>query len=158
MEEGLHRRDRENCSSLITNSLADIESSLQRDAEAAYTHAEVRPPKRVARLELAAAVQTSPEGVSWMWPPAGHRPGVIFFSAWPTPFPCLQLQPASLGTDQLPPGCRREQEQAAAPWASPPPPSRGVVGFRGQRRPCCSERVMSLRGRLGSAGKLGAFD
>lgn len=44
MEEGqqdLHRRDRENCSSLITNSLADIESSLQRDAEAAYTHAEV---------------------------------------------------------------------------------------------------------------------
>lgn len=122
MEEGLHRRDRENCSSLITNSLADIESSLQRDAEAAYTHAEVRPPKRVARLELAAAVQTSPEGVSWMWTPAGHRPGVIFFSAWPTPFPCLQLQPASLGTDQLPPGCRREQEQAAAPWASPPPP------------------------------------
>ncbi|XP_050757294.1 olfactomedin-like protein 2B [Gymnogyps californianus] len=42
-EKGLqdpHRRDRENCSSLITNSLADIESSLQRDAEAAYTHAE----------------------------------------------------------------------------------------------------------------------
>ncbi|NXK08862.1 OLM2B protein, partial [Herpetotheres cachinnans] len=41
-EEGLqdpHRRDK-NCSSLITNSLADIESSLQRDAEAAYTHAE----------------------------------------------------------------------------------------------------------------------
>ncbi|XP_055580445.1 olfactomedin-like protein 2B isoform X1 [Falco cherrug] len=35
-----HRRDRENCSSLITNSLADIESSLQRDAEAAYTHTE----------------------------------------------------------------------------------------------------------------------
>ncbi|XP_075012701.1 olfactomedin-like protein 2B [Calonectris borealis] len=35
-----HRRDRENCSNLITNSLADIESSLQRDAEAAYTHAE----------------------------------------------------------------------------------------------------------------------
>lgn len=36
-----HRRGRENCSSLITNSLADIESSLQRDAEAAYMHAEV---------------------------------------------------------------------------------------------------------------------
>lgn len=31
----------ENCSSLISNSLADIESSLQRDAEAAYVHPEV---------------------------------------------------------------------------------------------------------------------
>ncbi|NXP51606.1 OLM2B protein, partial [Heliornis fulica] len=40
VEEGLqdpHHGDRENCSSLITNSLSDIESSLQRDAEAAYT-------------------------------------------------------------------------------------------------------------------------
>lgn len=32
---------RENCSSLISNSLADIEGSLQRDAEAAYVHTEV---------------------------------------------------------------------------------------------------------------------
>ncbi|NWH64083.1 OLM2B protein, partial [Geococcyx californianus] len=32
-----HLRDRENCSSLLSNSLADIEGSLQRDAEAAYT-------------------------------------------------------------------------------------------------------------------------
>lgn len=31
----------ENCSGLISNSLADIESSLQRDAEAAYVHPEV---------------------------------------------------------------------------------------------------------------------
>lgn len=35
---------RENCSSLISNSLPDIEGSLQRDAEAAYVHTEVRPP------------------------------------------------------------------------------------------------------------------
>lgn len=46
MEEDPHRRDRENCSRLITNSLADIESSLQRDAEAAYMHTEVRPHRR----------------------------------------------------------------------------------------------------------------
>ncbi|XP_008939335.1 PREDICTED: olfactomedin-like protein 2B, partial [Merops nubicus] len=41
MEEGVqdpHRRGKENCSSLLTNSLADLESSLQRDAEAAYMH------------------------------------------------------------------------------------------------------------------------
>lgn len=35
------RRGGENCSGLISNSLADIESSLQRDAEAAYVHPEV---------------------------------------------------------------------------------------------------------------------
>ncbi|KAF1532290.1 Olfactomedin-like protein 2B, partial [Eudyptes sclateri] len=54
MKEGLqdpHRRDRENCSSLITNSLADIESSLQRDAEAAYTHAEGKYEERFLKDE-----------------------------------------------------------------------------------------------------------
>ncbi|NXD81972.1 OLM2B protein, partial [Halcyon senegalensis] len=54
VEEGLqdpHHRGRENCSSLITNSLADIESSLQRDAEAAYTHAEGRYEERYLKDE-----------------------------------------------------------------------------------------------------------
>ncbi|XP_075278473.1 olfactomedin-like protein 2B isoform X2 [Opisthocomus hoazin] len=54
MEEALpdpRRRDRENCSSLITNSLADIESSLQRDAEAAYTHVEGRYEERFLKDE-----------------------------------------------------------------------------------------------------------
>ncbi|NXT84510.1 OLM2B protein, partial [Zapornia atra] len=53
-EEGLqdpHRRDRENCSSLITNSLADIESSLQRDAEAAYMHTEGKYEERFLKDE-----------------------------------------------------------------------------------------------------------
>lgn len=43
---------RENCSRLLTNSLADIESSLQRDAEAAYTHSEVQ-------LSVTAAAQAA---------------------------------------------------------------------------------------------------
>ncbi|NWI67855.1 OLM2B protein, partial [Todus mexicanus] len=54
VEEGLqdlHRRGRENCSTLITNSLADIESSLQRDAEAAYTHAEGKYEERFLKDE-----------------------------------------------------------------------------------------------------------
>ncbi|KFV05018.1 Olfactomedin-like 2B, partial [Tauraco erythrolophus] len=46
-----HRRDRENCSSLITNSLADIESSLQRDAEAAYMHTEGKYEERFLKDE-----------------------------------------------------------------------------------------------------------
>ncbi|NWQ92811.1 OLM2B protein, partial [Burhinus bistriatus] len=46
-----HRRDRENCSSLITNSLADIGSSLQRDAEAAYMHAEGKYEERFLKDE-----------------------------------------------------------------------------------------------------------
>ncbi|NXN98923.1 OLM2B protein, partial [Rhinopomastus cyanomelas] len=50
--EGPHRRGRENCSSLITNSLADIESSLlQRDAEAAYTHVEGKYEERFLKDE-----------------------------------------------------------------------------------------------------------
>ncbi|KAK2540407.1 Olfml2b [Columba guinea] len=51
VEEDPHRRDRENCSRLITNSLADIESSLQRDAEAAYMHTEGRYEERFLKDE-----------------------------------------------------------------------------------------------------------
>ncbi|XP_031973204.1 olfactomedin-like protein 2B isoform X3 [Corvus moneduloides] len=43
---------RENCSSLLTNSLADIESSLQRDAEAAYTHSEINSVESLPELHL----------------------------------------------------------------------------------------------------------
>ncbi|NXH21476.1 OLM2B protein, partial [Bucco capensis] len=54
LEEGPHdphHRVRENCSSLITNSLADIESSLQRDAEAAYMHTEGKYEERFLKDE-----------------------------------------------------------------------------------------------------------
>ncbi|NXI49276.1 OLM2B protein, partial [Chloroceryle aenea] len=54
VEEGLenpYHRGRKNCSSLITNSLADIESSLQRDAEAAYMHAESKYEERYLKDE-----------------------------------------------------------------------------------------------------------
>ncbi|NWS46663.1 OLM2B protein, partial [Probosciger aterrimus] len=54
VEEGLqdlHSRGRENCSSLLTNSLADIEGSLQRDAEAAYMHAEGKYEERFLKEE-----------------------------------------------------------------------------------------------------------
>ncbi|NWQ76580.1 OLM2B protein, partial [Columbina picui] len=51
VEEDPRRRDRENCSRLITNSLADIESSLQRDAEAAYMHTEGRYEERFLKDE-----------------------------------------------------------------------------------------------------------
>ncbi|NXG04618.1 OLM2B protein, partial [Sakesphorus luctuosus] len=53
-EEGLQDppgRDKENCSRLLTNSLTDIESSLQRDAEAAYTHAEGKYEERFLKDE-----------------------------------------------------------------------------------------------------------
>ncbi|NXY15065.1 OLM2B protein, partial [Atrichornis clamosus] len=53
-EEGLQDppgRDRENCSRLLSNSLADIESSLQRDAEAAYTHSEGKYEERFLKDE-----------------------------------------------------------------------------------------------------------
>ncbi|XP_062437854.1 olfactomedin-like protein 2B [Rhea pennata] len=46
-----HHRDKKNCSSLITNSLADIESSLQRDAEAAYVHMEGKYEERFLKDE-----------------------------------------------------------------------------------------------------------
>ncbi|NWX99181.1 OLM2B protein, partial [Nothoprocta ornata] len=44
-------RDKENCSSLLTNSLADIEGSLQRDAEAAYVHTEGKYEERFLKDE-----------------------------------------------------------------------------------------------------------
>ncbi|NXQ24604.1 OLM2B protein, partial [Alaudala cheleensis] len=51
-EEGLQDAPgRENCSRLLTNSLADIESSLQRDAEAAYTHSEGKYEERFLKDE-----------------------------------------------------------------------------------------------------------
>ncbi|XP_072199233.1 olfactomedin-like protein 2B isoform X2 [Excalfactoria chinensis] len=46
-----HNRVGENCSSLISNSLADIESSLQRDAEAAYVHPEGKYEERFLKDE-----------------------------------------------------------------------------------------------------------
>ncbi|NXB98603.1 OLM2B protein, partial [Orthonyx spaldingii] len=42
---------RENCSRVLTNSLAEIESSLQRDAEAAYTHSEGKYEERFLKDE-----------------------------------------------------------------------------------------------------------
>lgn len=45
------RRGGENCSGLISNSLADIESSLQRDAEAAYVHPEGKYEERFLKDE-----------------------------------------------------------------------------------------------------------
>ncbi|NWW44207.1 OLM2B protein, partial [Pedionomus torquatus] len=51
VEEDPQGRERENCSSLVTNSLADIESSLQRDAEAAYTHTEGKYEERFLKDE-----------------------------------------------------------------------------------------------------------
>ncbi|KAI6064118.1 Olfactomedin-like protein 2b [Aix galericulata] len=42
---------RENCSSLLSNSLADIEGSLQRDAEAAYVHTEGKYEERFLKDE-----------------------------------------------------------------------------------------------------------
>ncbi|NXB33830.1 OLM2B protein, partial [Eulacestoma nigropectus] len=51
-EEGLQDPPgRENCSRFLTNSLADIESSLQRDAEAAYAHSEGKYEERFLKDE-----------------------------------------------------------------------------------------------------------
>ncbi|NXF07772.1 OLM2B protein, partial [Smithornis capensis] len=53
-EEGLQdppSRNGENCSRLLTNNLPDIESSLQRDAEAAYTHTEGKYEERFLKDE-----------------------------------------------------------------------------------------------------------
>uniref|UniRef100_A0A674IS66 Olfactomedin-like domain-containing protein n=1 Tax=Terrapene triunguis TaxID=2587831 RepID=A0A674IS66_9SAUR len=48
-------RDKENCSSSISNSLPDIRSSLQRDAAAVYTHIEVRPAAFWLHMEVPGA-------------------------------------------------------------------------------------------------------
>ncbi|KAM6327685.1 olfactomedin-like protein 2B [Podargus strigoides] len=63
LQDPLHR-DRENCSSLLTNSLADIESSLQRDAEAAYTHAEGKYEERFLKDETISQQINSVESLS----------------------------------------------------------------------------------------------
>ncbi|NXO14902.1 OLM2B protein, partial [Oriolus oriolus] len=65
-EEGLQDPPgRENCSRLLTNSLADIESSLQRDAEAAYTHSEGKYEERFLKDETVSqqinSVESLPE-------------------------------------------------------------------------------------------------
>uniref|UniRef100_A0A674IMY1 Olfactomedin-like domain-containing protein n=1 Tax=Terrapene triunguis TaxID=2587831 RepID=A0A674IMY1_9SAUR len=50
-------RDKENCSSSISNSLPDIRSSLQRDAAAVYTHIEVRPAAFWLHMEVPGNLQ-----------------------------------------------------------------------------------------------------
>lgn len=138
---------RENCSRLLSTSLADIESSLQRDAEAAYIHSEVQ-----LRVTAAARGHSQPWGVSWMWPLAWAD----FLLAGVTLLMCLPLQPVCLAQ----PSCCWEGMEVGAGGGCclGLPPSHGAVGFRGQRWLSRLESVMSLRGRLGSAGKLGAFD
>ncbi|NXR76162.1 OLM2B protein, partial [Pycnonotus jocosus] len=54
---------RENCSRLLTNSLADIESSLQRDAEAAYTHSEGKYEERFLKDETISQQINSVESI-----------------------------------------------------------------------------------------------
>lgn len=113
-EEGLQDPPgRENCSRLLTNSLADIESSLQRDAEAAYTHSEVQP----ARHSSVSLLLLKP-ALGCLLPPARDD----FLLGWsdpvcvpPTPVCASRRSPAAAGT-----GCRWKQREAA-PSASPLP-------------------------------------
>ncbi|XP_021260677.1 olfactomedin-like protein 2B [Numida meleagris] len=58
------RHGGENCSSLISNSLADIESSLQRDAEAAYVHPEGKYEERFLKDETISQQINSVESLS----------------------------------------------------------------------------------------------
>lgn len=112
MEEDPHRRDAENCSRLVTNSLADIESSLQRDAEAAYVHTEVWPHWRwrgSGSLPAQEPAQVVSLDAATSRPPAqGH-----FLPCSTRPCFCASGSSLLLGTAQLPPGRRREEEQAA---------------------------------------------
>ncbi|NWZ40741.1 OLM2B protein, partial [Brachypodius atriceps] len=63
-EEGLQDPPgRENCSRLLTNSLADIEGSLQRDAEAAYTHSEGKYEERFLKDETISQQINSVESI-----------------------------------------------------------------------------------------------
>lgn len=105
VEEPLQEpQGRENCSSLISNSLADIEGSLQRDAEAAYVHTEVRPPGTSPALPSPCpqrhAVRLGIEA-------ARHR--VIFSlpaQQSPAPACCSRHGPAAAGTwEAAGPGC-----------------------------------------------------
>ncbi|XP_050833191.1 olfactomedin-like protein 2B isoform X1 [Serinus canaria] len=64
-EEGLpDPPGRENCSRLLTNSLADIESSLQRDAEAAFAHSEGKYEERFLKDETISQQINSVESLS----------------------------------------------------------------------------------------------
>ncbi|KAM6065686.1 olfactomedin-like protein 2B isoform 2-T2 [Chlamydotis macqueenii] len=62
--QDLHRGDRRNCSSLLTNSLTDLESSLQRDAEAAYMHVEGKYEERFLKDETISQQINSVESLS----------------------------------------------------------------------------------------------
>ncbi|NXE04189.1 OLM2B protein, partial [Lophotis ruficrista] len=62
--QDLHRGDGKNCSNLLTNSLADLESSLQRDAEAAYMHVEGKYEERFLKDETISQQINSVESLS----------------------------------------------------------------------------------------------
>lgn len=104
MEESLqdpHRRSRENCSSLISNSLADIEGSLQRDAEAAYVHTEVQAAGCMAQGRCCTS---QPRGGLLDVAPGRPPAQGYSFPARLTPFPCLH--PSLLLSAQR--SCRRD--------------------------------------------------
>ncbi|KAH1166302.1 hypothetical protein KIL84_015474, partial [Mauremys mutica] len=61
-------RDKENCSSSISNSLPDIRSSLQRDAAAAYTHTEEKYKERFLQDEMASQQINSVESLQQLLP------------------------------------------------------------------------------------------
>ncbi|XP_038270622.1 olfactomedin-like protein 2B isoform X3 [Dermochelys coriacea] len=61
-------RDKENCSSSIFNSLPDIQSSLQRDAAAAYTHTEEKYEERFLQDEMVSQQINSVESLQQLLP------------------------------------------------------------------------------------------
>ncbi|XP_030311533.1 olfactomedin-like protein 2B isoform X2 [Calypte anna] len=74
--EDAQNKLRKNCSNLITNSLADIESSLQRDAEAAYTHTEGKYEERFLKDETISQQINSVE--SLLSPEEEEKPKQLF--------------------------------------------------------------------------------
>ncbi|EMP39067.1 Olfactomedin-like protein 2B [Chelonia mydas] len=68
-------RDKENCSSSISNSLPDIQSSLQRDAAAAYTHTEEKYEERFLQDEMVSQQINSVESLQQLLPaPEAMKP------------------------------------------------------------------------------------
>nr|XP_032660810.1 olfactomedin-like protein 2B [Chelonoidis abingdonii] len=68
-------RDKENCSSSISNSLPDIRSSLQRDAAAAYTHTEEKYKERFLQDEMVSQQINSVESLQQLLPaPEAMKP------------------------------------------------------------------------------------
>ncbi|KAM7162630.1 olfactomedin-like protein 2B [Macrochelys suwanniensis] len=68
-------RDKENCSSSISNSLPDIRSSLQRDAAAAYTHTEEKYEERFLQDEMVSQQINSVESLQHLLPaPEAMKP------------------------------------------------------------------------------------